>query len=43
MEVRQCTAEDIIDILENPWDVTKEELDNFGLTEMIKYEERKWF
>ncbi|MES3016206.1 MAG: hypothetical protein V4721_00445 [Bacteroidota bacterium] len=31
MKIRQCTVEDIIFILEHPWEVTKQEIENFEL------------
>ena len=39
MEVRKCTVDDIVYILENPWPITKLELETFGLLE--KYSNRE--
>lgn len=37
--IKECTVEDIVYILEHPWEVTKEELENFGLLQKYSKEE----
>lgn len=39
MKIKECTVEDIVYILEHPWDITRQELENFGLLQKHSHEE----
>lgn len=39
LTVRQCTREDIIYILNHPWEITQQEIDNFGLSKEYSKEQ----
>lgn len=39
LKVRPCTEEDVLYILNNPWEITQQEIDNFGLSDKYSKEE----